>query len=60
MLINGENLDEDARIYASTIHGAKGGEEDNVILCLDLGRTINKSRRVYFVLQRFWFYFAKK
>jgi ATP-dependent exoDNAse (exonuclease V) beta subunit len=43
MLTNGENLDEDARIYASTIHGAKGGEEDNVILCLDLGRTIKKS-----------------
>ena len=43
MLINGENLDEDARIYASTIHAAKGGEEDNVILCLDLGRTIKKS-----------------
>jgi len=43
MMDNGENLDEDARIYVSTIHAAKGGEEDNVILCLDLGRTIKKS-----------------
>ena len=42
MLDNGENLDEDARIYLSTIHAAKGGEEDNVILCLDLGRTPKK------------------
>ena len=43
MMDNGENLDENARIYVSTIHAAKGGEEDNVILCLDLGRTIKKS-----------------
>tara|TARA_R110002074_G_scaffold39084_1_gene105337 strand:+ start:231 stop:1667 length:1437 start_codon:yes stop_codon:yes gene_type:complete len=42
MIENGENLDKDSRIYVSTIHAAKGGEEDNVILCLDLGRTIKK------------------
>ena len=39
----GEDLDKPARIYISTIHAAKGGEEDNVILCLDMGRKIIKS-----------------
>ena len=43
MLDNGENLDEPARIWLSTIHAAKGGEEDNVILCLDMGKKILKS-----------------
>ena len=43
MLDNGENLDEPARIWLSTIHAAKGGEEDNVILCLDMGDKILKS-----------------
>ena len=42
MIDNGENLDEPARIWVSTIHAAKGGEEDNVILCLDLGRKVKK------------------
>ena len=27
----------------STIHAAKGGEQDNVILCLDLGNKIKKA-----------------
>jgi len=43
MIDNGENLNEPARIWISTIHAAKGGEEDNVILCLDIGDKIKKS-----------------
>ena len=43
MLENGEDLDQDARIFMSTIHAIKGGEEDNVILALHQGRTIQKS-----------------
>jgi len=43
MLDNGEDLDERARIKVSTIHAAKGGEEDNVILCLDIGDKIKKA-----------------
>ena len=43
MLDNNENLDNPARIWVSTIHAAKGGEEDNVVLCLDLGRMVKKS-----------------
>jgi DNA helicase-2/ATP-dependent DNA helicase PcrA len=43
LLDNGENLDENARIQVSTIHAAKGGEEDNVIICLDIGDKIKKA-----------------
>ena len=43
LLDNNENLDEDARIQVSTIHAAKGGEEDNVIICLDIGDKIKKA-----------------
>jgi len=43
MLDNKEDLNTDARIWLSTIHAAKGGEEDNVILCLDMGKKILKS-----------------
>ena len=43
MLENGENLDENARIFMSTIHAIKGGEEDNVILALHQGDKIQKS-----------------
>ena len=43
MLDNKENLNTKARIWLSTIHAAKGGEEDNVILCLDMGKKILKS-----------------
>ena len=43
IISGGEILSENARVWVSTIHAAKGGEEDNVILCLDLGRTIKKS-----------------
>ena len=43
MLSKGEKLDEDARIWISTIHAIKGGEEDNVILCLDIGKKPKKA-----------------
>jgi superfamily I DNA/RNA helicase len=43
MLENQENLNEDARIFLSTIHAIKGGEEDNVILALHQGDKIQKS-----------------
>ena len=59
MLDNGENLDERARILVSTIHAAKGGEEDNVILCLDLGqkikKAIKKSQDKYDEENRVWY-----
>ena len=42
MLANGEKLSGKARIFVSTIHAAKGGEEDNVILSLHQGRTIQQ------------------
>ena len=35
---NGEKLNERPRIELSTIHGAKGGEADNVMLLTDLSR----------------------
>jgi DNA helicase-2/ATP-dependent DNA helicase PcrA len=40
-----ENLDKRARIWVSTIHGIKGGEEDNVILCMHQGEKIKNSIR---------------
>jgi superfamily I DNA/RNA helicase len=40
MLSNGEKLSEDARIKLSTIHAAKGGEEDSVVLILDNSQKI--------------------
>ena len=43
MLENGEDLDQDARIFMSTIHAIKGGEQDNVILSLHQGSTIQKA-----------------
>lgn len=42
-LDNKEDLDQPARIWLSTIHAIKGGEQDNVILCLDIGDKILKS-----------------
>ena len=35
---NGEKLDSNPRIVLSTIHGVKGGEQDNVVLLTDLSR----------------------
>jgi len=43
LLENKENLKEPARIWLSTIHAIKGGEQDNVILCLDMGDKIIKA-----------------
>ena len=45
MLENGEDLDQDARIFMSTIHAIKGGEQDNVIISLHQGSTIQKAIR---------------
>ena len=39
----GEDLSKPARIWTSTIHAIKGGEQDNVILSLDLGDKILKA-----------------
>ena len=38
MTENGEKLDSNPRIVLSTIHGVKGGEQDNVVLLTDLSR----------------------
>jgi len=43
MLERGERLDEKARIWVSTIHAIKGGEQDNVILSLEQGDKIQKA-----------------
>lgn len=40
---NKEDLDKPSRIWISTIHAIKGGEQDNLILCLDLGDKIIKA-----------------
>ena len=43
MLSNKERLSEDARIKVSTIHAAKGGECENVILVLDNAKKIREA-----------------
>ena len=59
MLINGEKLSKDPRIRVLTIHGAKGGEEDNVVLFQD--QTVNtleapdRSLAKYDEEQRVWY-----
>jgi superfamily I DNA/RNA helicase len=40
---NGEKLNKDPRILLSTIHGAKGGECDNVVLFTDLSTNTQKN-----------------
>jgi superfamily I DNA/RNA helicase len=40
MLSNGEELNKPPRVKLSTIHSAKGGEADNVLLILDNTKTI--------------------
>ena len=40
---NGEKLNEAPRITLSTIHGAKGGEAENVVLLTDLSLNTMKS-----------------
>ena len=43
MLSNGEKLSEEARIKVSTIHAAKGGECENVVLVLDNAKKIREA-----------------
>ena len=43
MLSNNEKLNQDPRIEVSTIHAAKGGECDNVVLVLDNARKIRQA-----------------
>ena len=43
MLSNGEELNKTPRVKLSTIHSAKGGEADNVLLILDNTKTIRDS-----------------
>ena len=43
MLSNGEELSKSPRVKLSTIHSAKGGEADNVLLMLDNTKTIRDS-----------------
>ena len=43
MLSYGEKLSKNARVKLSTIHAAKGGESDNVLLVLDNARKIRES-----------------
>ena len=43
MLEKGEKLSEEPRIWLSTIHSIKGGEEDNVVLLTDLSLNTQKS-----------------
>jgi len=46
IISGGEKLSENARVWLSTIHAAKGGEEDNVILSLQQGSKVQKSIRL--------------
>ena len=43
MLQSGEKLSEEARVKLSTIHSAKGGEAENVLLFLDNTKTIREA-----------------
>ena len=40
---NGEKLNSKPRIVLSTIHGVKGGEQDNVVLLTDLSRNTQRN-----------------
>ena len=40
---NGEKLSDKPRVFLSTIHSIKGGEEENVIVALDLAHKIRKA-----------------
>lgn len=42
---NGQSLKEEGDIRLSTIHGAKGWEEDNVVLCLDVSKRVERMMR---------------
>ena len=43
MLQGGEKLSEEARVKLSTIHSAKGGEAENVVILLDNTKTIREA-----------------
>ena len=43
MLQSGEELSKEARVKLSTIHSAKGGEADNVLLIMDNTKTIREA-----------------
>ena len=43
MLQSGEELSKSPRVKLSTIHAAKGGEADNVLLILDNTKTIREA-----------------
>ena len=43
MLSQGEELSQPARVVLSTIHSAKGGEADNVLLILDNTKNIREA-----------------
>ena len=43
MMEAGEELSKEARVKLSTIHSAKGGEADNVLLILDTTKTIREA-----------------
>ena len=57
ILNSGHDIDDKANIKLSTIHGAKGGESQNVILFSDISKRINDNmwvnrddeRRVFYV-----------
>jgi hypothetical protein len=46
LLRRGEKFNGNARITVSTIHGAKGGEADNVVLFTDLSPAADNEMRV--------------
>ena len=46
IISGGEILSQNARVWLSTIHAAKGGEEDNVILSLHQGGKVQKGIRL--------------
>tara|TARA_Y100000593_G_scaffold74893_1_gene138007 strand:- start:263 stop:526 length:264 start_codon:yes stop_codon:yes gene_type:complete len=54
-----EKLSQEPRVKLSTIHSAKGGEADNVLLILDNTKTIRealeKSQDKYDEEQRVWY-----
>ena len=43
MMEAGEELSKEARVKLSTIHSAKGGEADNVLLIMDNTKTIREA-----------------
>ena len=44
LLRRGQKIDEDPKIKISTIHGAKGGEAENVVVYTDISRASDEAR----------------